>query len=94
MVSPVSQYADDLRGQRFIQQFDDGFSIRFVARRDRSIFDMLTRTITQSLDVGEKGLRFHVIFLSGFIRRCFRLVRETPHFLSCAAASSMAFSGV
>jgi hypothetical protein len=61
VVSLVSQYTDDFGGQSFIQQFDNGFSIRFVARRHRASFNMLAGTITQSLDVGKKGLRFHTL---------------------------------
>ena len=70
VVSLVAQHADDFRGERRIQQFDDGLAVRLrVARRDRALHHLFARTRAQRAQIGNEGvvpgrggLRFEIGF--------------------------------
>src|SRR5215510_10453287 len=55
----VAQDAHNLGGECLIQEPNDGFSIGTVARGHSPLFDVLTRTSPQSLDIGNKWLVRH-----------------------------------
>src|SRR5450631_2294185 len=50
----VTQHADNLRRQRFVEKLDRGFGIAAVARGHRAFLDVLARALAQGLYVGEK----------------------------------------
>jgi hypothetical protein len=55
----VSEDADDLRSQRFVQELDDRFAIRSVTLGHRTVLNMLSRALAQSFNVSEKWLIRH-----------------------------------
>jgi hypothetical protein len=55
----ITQNADDLGGQRFVQEFDYRFAIRRVPFSDCAVLDVLARTFAQSFDISEKWFIGH-----------------------------------
>src|SRR6185503_6784835 len=55
----IPQDTNDFGRQRFVQEFYNSFAICAVTFGDSTIFDVLSRAFTQSLDVSEKWLISH-----------------------------------
>jgi hypothetical protein len=55
----VSQDADDLCRQSFVQKFDYSFAIGCVAFGNRAVLDVPARPFTQSFDISEKWFICH-----------------------------------
>ena len=55
VVALVAQHADDLRGERRVQQLDDGLAVGFrIARRDRAFHHLLARACAQRAQIGDE----------------------------------------
>ena len=59
VVTLVAQHADDLRGQRLVEQLDHGLAVGPVSIGDRAFFDVLPRPATKLGDVGHERLVSH-----------------------------------
>jgi hypothetical protein len=55
----ISQDADDLCRQGFVQKFNYGFAIGAVAFGYSAVLDVLPRSLAQSFDVSEKWFICH-----------------------------------
>jgi hypothetical protein len=55
----IPQYTDDFGRQRLVQKFHYCFAIRAVTLGYGSILDVLSRALSQSLDVSEKWFISH-----------------------------------
>jgi hypothetical protein len=72
----ISQYADNLRGQRFVEDIDDYFAVAFVAIGHGAVFDVLAGTFTNGLNIAdERRLLRRIGFAhDGFLRTAFGCV--------------------
>src|SRR5581483_1810173 len=51
VVAFIAQGADDLSGERLVQQLHHGFAIALVTFSDRTVLDMLSSTLPDTLNV-------------------------------------------
>jgi len=51
VVALVAQHTDDLGGERFVEQLEDGITIRAITLGDRALLDVLPRALPQCFDV-------------------------------------------
>ena len=65
VVPLVAQDADDLGGERLVEELDHGLAVGPVARGDRALLDVLARACAERLDVGEERLGHAVPSLPG-----------------------------
>jgi hypothetical protein len=59
IVTLVAQHANNLGGQRFVQNLDDGVAVSGVPFGDRALFDMFPGALAQCFDVGKKRFFSH-----------------------------------
>ena len=57
VVALVAQHADDLGGQRLVEQLHHRLAVRLVALGHRAVLDVLARALAERLDVGHEVLR-------------------------------------
>ena len=54
VVTFIAERADDLGGQRLVEELDDHIRVASISLGYRSLLDVLARALAQSLDVGEE----------------------------------------
>src|ERR1044071_9832726 len=59
-MTSISQNADYLCSQCFVQNFDYSFAIGAVAFSDRAVFNMFSRALAQIFDVSQEWFISHV----------------------------------
>ena len=59
VVSLVTQHADDLGRECFVQEFDNRIAVRRVSFGNRALFDVFASALAQRLNVGKKRFTGH-----------------------------------
>src|SRR5438034_8324099 len=54
VMAPIAQNANDFGGQRIVEKLEHRSTVGGIARRYRTVLDMLSSALAQSLDVGQK----------------------------------------